>query len=569
MSEGRVPTPDFNESNYDRPNKNWLCGHACDGCPCRIGPSPSGECRATAECKPQLVVKEGETKGTWKCTRPKDWGGPCETGPLPDGTCCRTISKCQPVRSLRAVRGLVTRVVVLVSIGVLFMGIGGPLRETFINPAPLSSHHTGPAFDRLAAKLGTTDCAACHAEARLNYAGVVASAIQAGITSLPFKQFITPHPKDFSRMDQSCAACHADKSFHEAAVVDATSCSICHREHQGAVALAAVAERHCAACHGDAGQMLASSRKSCALSAALFERKTVPGLVVHPSARPPEGYTRVIHSFSIDHPEFQVLREKHTDTNTLKFSHRTHLTGDIPRLNGKALVCADCHRPDASGAFMQRLTFERNCRACHALNFDENTPGMQLPHGDAAYARAYLRSLPIQYADFATRTLGLTGQAEIANFVQTRMTALRQRTLAGENLERSVFLADARMGEATIIAGVKGLARAKFAGCAFCHEVTPRGDATPVITPPQTPDRWMLRAKFDHAKHTTMACTDCHGAATTSTTTADVIMPSQKSCVTCHSPKGGVADACATCHTYHNPKPAALASALPKATLHR
>ncbi|MFA6289648.1 MAG: cytochrome c3 family protein [Opitutaceae bacterium] len=559
MSEGRVPTPDFNESNYDRPSKDWVCGHTCDGCPCRIGPSPAGECRATTECKPQLVVKKGEAKGTWKCARPKEWGGPCETGPLPDGTCCRAIPKCQPVRSLRAKRGLVTRVVVLVSIGLLFMGLGGPLREAFINPAPLSSHHTGPAFDRLAAKFGASDCAACHAEVRLSYAAVVASAFAAGKTSLPFGKFVSPHPKDFSRMDRSCMACHADKSFHEAAVVDAVSCSVCHREHQGAGSLASVSESHCTTCHGDAAQMLASSKKGGALSAALFERKTEPGLVIHPATRPSEGFTRVIGSFATDHPEFQVLREKHADANTLKFNHRTHLTGDIPRLNGKPLACADCHRPDASGAFMQRLTFEQNCRVCHALNFDENTPGMQLPHGDAVYARAYLRSLPTQYADYATRTLGITGKDEVAAFVQTRMTDLRQRTLTGENLERAVFFADARTGEATIIAGVKGLARAKFAGCAYCHEVTPRGDATPVITPPQTPDRWMMHSKFDHSKHTAMSCTDCHAAAK-SAATADVIMPSVKSCATCHSPKGGVANACVTCHGYHNPKPPALSS---------
>ncbi len=566
MSEGRVPTPDFDESRYERPNNNWLCGHTCEGCPCRIGPSPSGECRATAECKPQPVVKEGETKGTWKCTRPKDWGGPCETGPLPDGTCCRTISKCQPVRSLRAKRALVTRVFVIACIGVLLMGLCGPLRQAFINPAPLSRHHTGPQFDHLAVKFGVHDCAACHAESRLDYAGVIASAIQAGVTSLSFKKLITPHPKDFSRMDQSCVACHADKSFHEASVVAAISCSVCHREHQGPGALAAVAERHCAACHGDAAQMLGSSRKGCALSASLFERKTAPGLVIHPAPRPPEGYTRVIHSFSVDHPEFQVLREKHVDTNTLKFNHRIHLIGDVPRLNGKALACADCHRPDASGAFMQRVSFEQNCRVCHALNFDENTLGMQLPHGDAVYARAYLRSLPTQYADFAARTLGISGQAEIANFVQTRMAALRQRTLAGENLERSVFFADARTGDTTVIAGARGLARAKFAGCAYCHEVVPRGDATPVITPPQTPDRWMLHAKFDHSKHTAMACANCH-AATKSTTTADVIMPSVKSCVICHSPKGGAPNTCVTCHGYHNPEPVTLPSASSTATL--
>ena len=79
MSIGRVPSPDFDENRYERPNQPWVCGHTCDGCPCRVGPSPAGECRATTECQPVLLKKEGEAKGTWKCTRPKEWGGTCET----------------------------------------------------------------------------------------------------------------------------------------------------------------------------------------------------------------------------------------------------------------------------------------------------------------------------------------------------------------------------------------------------------------------------------------------------------------------------------------------------------
>ena len=49
MSQGKVPSPHFDDSRYERPNKGWLCGHTCEGCPCRIGPSPKGQCRATTE----------------------------------------------------------------------------------------------------------------------------------------------------------------------------------------------------------------------------------------------------------------------------------------------------------------------------------------------------------------------------------------------------------------------------------------------------------------------------------------------------------------------------------------
>ena len=210
---------------------------------------------------------------------------------------------------------------------------------------------------------------------------------------------------------------------------------------------------------------------------------------------------------------------------------------------------------------MQRVTFEKNCRACHSLNIDETTPGLELPHGDPVFARAFLRSLPTQYADHAKRTLGMANQREIDAYVKEKITGMRERTLSGENLERSVFFADAATGDATIIAGRQGLARARFAGCAYCHEVTPQGNAAPVVTPPQTPDRWMQHSSFNHAKHTAMSCTSCHGAHFSSST-ADIIMPKRQSCVSCHSPQNRAGDSCMTCHTYHNPEPAGHAAVL-------
>ena len=139
------------------------------------------------------------------------------------------------------------------------------------------------------------------------------------------------------------------------------------------------------------------------------------------------------------------------------------------------------------------------------------------------------------------------------------MLRLRERTRSGELLEEQVFFGNLRQGPVPATAGYAGPGPAKFAGCATCHEVTARGTAVPLITPPVMPDRWMNHAKFNHAKHTAMACADCHAAAK-SQLTSDIIMPSQHSCTACHSPRGGVSDSCTTCHTYHNPPPAAWLS---------
>ena len=104
----QLPSPDFDANQYERPSQNWICGRACEGRGCRIGPDPSGRCRASYECAPALDLKDGATKGHYHCTRPKEYGGPCELGPLPNGTCSRPIPKCQPVRSLRSKRGVFT-----------------------------------------------------------------------------------------------------------------------------------------------------------------------------------------------------------------------------------------------------------------------------------------------------------------------------------------------------------------------------------------------------------------------------------------------------------------------------
>lgn len=556
MSIGRVPPPDFDENRYERPNQNWICGHACTGCPCRIGPSPAGECRATTECTPVLTTKEGETKGTWKCTRPKEWGGACPTGPNPDGTCCKTIPKCQPVRSLRARRGLVTRVVIALAVAVLLIALGGNLREGFINPAPLSRAHSGPEFVHLAAKQGGGQgCVMCHEEAKAGWGGLARSAVEAATVSLSFSRLAGTQPKDFSRMDASCLSCHEPQGFHHPAVVHATACSTCHVEHQGAGPMLRVVDRECAACHGDRGAMAAAAKKARTLPAALLADRPAPGVIAFVAKRTPEDPVHVVTGFSKDHPEFRAVRPGQTDANPLKFNHKLHLSSElIPPVGGRALNCADCHRPDAAGAFMQRITFEANCRSCHSLNFDERNPGMTLPHGDAAFARAYLRNLPMEYADHATRTLGIANRRDVAAFVEQQINSLRERNRTGEDLERAAFFNDGKTGPAAGIAGRTGEARARFAGCAYCHTVTPRGDAVPEIAVPQTPDRWFLHATFHHGKHAAMACAECHDAAG-SQQTADIILPKQQSCVQCHGPKAGVAESCSTCHHYHNPPP--------------
>lgn len=178
---------------------------------------------------------------------------------------------------------------------------------------------------------------------------------------------------------------------------------------------------------------------------------------------------------------------------------------------------------------------------------------MRIPHGDPANVRSYLRSLTTQYADLARRS-GITAQTDTEKFVAEQMRHLRERALNGEDLERQIFFAadpskQLAPGMSVTSAGLS--TRAQFAGCAYCHEVKPGGaDGLPRVTPVSIPDRWLVRGEFNHAKHVIVSCAECHAAAS-SRATADIILPTKQSCTECHSPKGGVAQNCSTCHSFH------------------
>jgi hypothetical protein len=95
-----------------------------------------------------------------------------------------------------------------------------------------------------------------------------------------------------------------------------------------------------------------------------------------------------------------------------------------------------------------------------------------------------------------------------------------------------------------------GSTRAVFPGCALCHEVKSSAANQFVVTPPVIVERWLSHAEFNHAKHAGLACEICHDAIH-SQNTATMLLPARETCLECHSPRGGVADSCATCHLYH------------------
>ncbi len=538
MSE-QVP-PKFDSQNYARPNEGFVCGRAAEGEPCPLGPDRRGRCQATTECVPSLETLPGETKGRWRCNRSS---GPCENGPLPDGRCGRPISKCAPVPTLRTIRGRVNRGVIAFTCAALLILLGIPKpRRQFINPGPLSSAHSSAQFARPHGGTNDQSCSACHVAGNSGPHGILTAALVSEPRPWQLAKLLKTETGAATQMDDACQKCHVSHAFHQPNTSREVGCAFCHSEHQGTDRLAASTDAHCALCHANAAVMAAATMKGATLPAEKFS-----------ATRPPGGFSEIIHSFATDHPEFRAVSSKLRDLDTLKFNHRLHLTGTtIPALaDGQKLDCAYCHQPDAAGAFMRPVRFENHCQVCHSLQFDPETPELTLPHGNAEHVSAFLHSLPRQYSELARRQ-GIADVEQRKKFVEEELSGLRAQLLPGEDFERRVFFSSSLAGPMAKTGTVEGATRALYPGCAYCHEVKAGSVGGIEITKPLLTERWLSHAKFEHAKHSSLACTQCH-AAERSSDTGDVLLPSKASCVTCHSPRGGVADSCATCHTYHKP----------------
>jgi hypothetical protein len=550
----QLPSPDFEAGQYARPNQNWICGHAAEGKACRIGPDQKGRCRATFECQPAFEVKEGETKGRYRCTRTVQQGGPCKNGPLPTGGCSRPILKCVPVRSLRARRGLLTFSVIAFTVGALLIGLSRPFRARFISPGQLSMQHGTPAFAAMAGAANDQEgsCSACHQAAPAGVSGWVKSAFVAKPAPFQFRALAVVERPVMTSLDERCQHCHAGHSFHQPNVVEDHSCSACHQEHHGPGPMKAPSDANCTSCHASSEVMEASIAAGKSKPATTFDYRPERGRVLFKAPRPERGYTKIIHSFTTDHPEFQVVADRLKDQDSLKFNHELHLTS-VTLANGKKLHCSDCHKPDAAGIYYLKISYEESCRSCHPLQFDIDNPGLVVPHGNTAHVRDFVRSLPEQYADYAARKKAITSRREVETFVQEQMKQLREQIGSGEQLERKIFFSDAKTAPVARIGERGALGASRFPGCAYCHTVMVSEAEVPEIAHPVIPDRWLIRARFDHAKHFKVSCVICHDAGH-SRETSDILLPSKQTCVKCHSQQGGVAHDCSACHGYHSPR---------------
>jgi predicted CXXCH cytochrome family protein len=323
----------FKQNRYARPNQDWICGRAAEGCPCPLGPDQGGHCRATGQCSP---VRKGER---WFCTRSDADGGKCAEGPLPRGECAHPISPCQPVPSLRRRRGALVWLAVALTAGALILLLAGAFRQPGLDPGPLTGAHA-----TLAQK-----CANCHSveqAGRLSLAAFESPAKRAlADSALCLKcHALGDHPlnshgvapaelttleRRLSHDSNPAANPVVMRVSHTLSGVDGgtgeIACTTCHQEHQGRdFDLKKLSNTQCQTCH-----------------AVQFA------------------------SFESGHPQFGAYPYRRR--TRIFFDHNSHLQTHFGEMKDKAPAsCQDCHVTDQAGRFMQVKSFAQTCAACHA-----------------------------------------------------------------------------------------------------------------------------------------------------------------------------------------------------------
>ncbi len=331
----------FQESSYERPNQNWVCGHRDAGNPCPLGPDGRGVCQATFECQPH----KSETEERWECTRPATRGGSCEQGPLPDGTCCKALAKCNPQLSLRAKRGRAVRWAMALAVGFIVFLVAFNGDQRFLSPGPLSSVHSSlnscqnchanvaagdfnwmqSIFVSADAPKDSAACSDCHKSGNeaLKPHGLAESKLQAITKRHQAVSPISPEPILTNFRNAMFPV--------EEAVKNGVTCATCHKEHQGKKNdLKAMPDTQCQTCH-----------------------------------------VKQFNSFQDGHPEFTNFPfERRT---RIIFDHAAHFAKYIPktRTDGKVSgklpeTCANCHKIDGSKGLMVVKRYDTMCATCHA-----------------------------------------------------------------------------------------------------------------------------------------------------------------------------------------------------------
>lgn len=365
----------FKESAYERPLQKWICGRAADGSACHVGPTARGRCwfrggrcggRVQYECIPALV------NGRANCMRPKSQGGKCTSGPLFDGTCSRPVP-CQPVRSLRARRGVVAFCIAAGTLSTLFLILSVPAaRLAFISPGELGFHHGALATGR-----SSSDpvCQNCHAATSTGLAGWLAR--QSGADVAMSQSHLCMDCHDFGDGENALQA-HSLPPPGPSGTAEPSTTVVRAVSSRGATARRTElrpSERMSPSTGGETlslslarlvsdGPADADGRLACA-TCHQEHRGRRASMTRMDDAQCQICHAAAFGSFSRGHPDVSQ-RYAFRRVTHLKFDHVSHYDGTLPDDDsGEALQCVTCHAPDATGRHMVLNDFETSCAECH------------------------------------------------------------------------------------------------------------------------------------------------------------------------------------------------------------
>jgi predicted CXXCH cytochrome family protein len=355
----------------------------------------------------------------------------------------------------------------------------------------------------------------------------------------------TCHVGSFARVpDRACLACHSKVGSHfdpmhmallgsSAHELEQTRCAACHQEHRGLDSMVIRRDGLCVDCH-----------RSLAGTAPKAGIEDVSGF--------PGGHPQFRATVVADAAKSLFTRvelggtPKPADHPNLVFSHAVHLVPKgYPVLGIKPMQCADCHIPDQTRQGFLPITYKGQCARCHQLNFDTRLPWKTVPHGDDKIVQSMVADF---YAALALKG-GVTDDATAPAVVRRAPGTPFPLGEPGAAQRHDAITWAAQKTKAALAIVFFDPDR----GCSYCH-VVKRGASTLTVEPVLMRARFLPNARFDHAKHTPVACETCH-AARQSQTSADVLIPGIKTCVACHGSETAALKAqstCTSCHGFHH-----------------
>ena len=363
--------------------------------------------------------------------------------------------------------------------------------------------------------------------------------VSSGTISAPHKNLVgncqACHKEAFAKVaDAACVACHKTVHHHvppqqlRLAELQLVRCGVCHQEHRGEEPIVRHDQAFCTDCHADLKRKDKETTLEDVSDFTSTHPEFRPTVVVNPAKQLRERLSLAASTPLVEHSGLKFNHQKHLDPKGVR----------DPEKGTVVLTCTDCHKLEPGGKFIRPTRMETECQRCHRLQFDETAPRRQLPHGEPAEVIRIV-------ADFyAARSLS-------RGVIPATLGGLPGEPLAEADRVEAREWAD----EQTKIT----LRKIVFGGgmCGTCHTVVPPEASASKnweIAPVLLTRRWMPKAEFDHSKHGTLRCQECHVGVERSTTSEIVMMPKIAKCRECHggpAATAAVPSPCLLCHIFH------------------